>query len=206
MITDIVIRYAENINYENKLADFLRYSIHGDSVAAVSWELPGEPRRKGGEYLLKKMAEKIHSDVNSGILHVMIELSGEQPDNAIVNYKKTWGLLKSRGIRVDDITDKKDFIRKGENGLILSCYGTVDLLSDGVIQSLFNCEEKVYFSLFSPKYKWTPNENSLSGWMESVWEINGIVFMLMGYFDEKDCELVALGRQGVLKNYFLTQQ
>ena len=42
--------------------------------------------------------------------------------------------------------------------------------------------------------------------MESVWEINGIVFMLMGYFDEKDCELVALGRQGVLKNYFLTQQ
>lgn len=60
--------------------------------------------------------------------------------------------------------------------------------------------------LFSPKYRWTPNKNSLSGWMESVWEINGIVFMLMGYFDEKDCELVALGRQGVLKNYFLTQQ
>lgn len=204
MTTDIVVRYAENINDENEITNFRRYSISGDSIAAISWELSGIPRRKGGECLLKKMAKKILIDVNSGLLHVMVQLSAVQPDNAIVNYKKAWGLLKSRGVRTEDIIQKKDFITQVENGLILSCSGLVSLLSDGVVESLFNCEEKVYFSFINSEYVREElfEEGNVSGWMQRVWSENGVVFMLMGYLDEMDCELVALGNSDILNNYF----
>src|SRR5471030_1716369 len=85
MTTDIVIRYAEDINHENEIANFQRYTIRGNSISAVSWELPGIPRRKGGEYLLKKMTERILLGSKAAMLHVMVELSATQPDNAIVN-------------------------------------------------------------------------------------------------------------------------
>lgn len=54
MTTDVVIRYAEDINEKNEITDFNLFSISGKGISAVSWELPNAPLKKFGEGLLKK--------------------------------------------------------------------------------------------------------------------------------------------------------
>ncbi len=203
MTTDIIVRYAKNVNYDNDIADFSRYGVSGENIAAVSWELPTASRKEEGENLLKCMVGKILPDDTVGNLQVMVTMSASQPDNAIVKYKKTWGLLNANGITIDDISHKVDFLIKSKNKLILSGVGTISLESQGIISSLFNCDENVYFSLIDYGRKvindlqvGTPSE-----WMKLVWENGGIVFMLLGYFDETDCELVALSYEDILKPY-----
>lgn len=201
MITDIVVRYADNISVGNEIANFRRLSINGENISAVSWELPGVPRRKAGECLLKNIVTVLRPPHSLGELYVRVELSSEQPDNAIVNYKKTWGLLKSFGVHIDDIENKSNFTTKSQNGLILSATGVIDLQSKGIIESLINCEVKAYFSLCDSKSICDDllSNNSQDEWMNLMWKHNGIVFILLGHFDEKDCEIVALGHEPQLK-------
>lgn len=201
MITDIVIRYADNISVSNEIANFEGLSIRGENISAVSWELPGIPRRKAGEYLLCNMSSALRSPNSTEKLYVRVELSSEQPDNAIINYKKTWGLLKSFGVHVDDVENKYNFITKGQDGLILSATGMVDLKTKGLVESLFNCEKKTFFSLCDSESicDGLLSNNSQGEWMNLVWGHHGIVFILLGHFDEKDCEIVALGHESQLK-------
>jgi len=201
MITDKVIRFANNISTGNEIANFKQLSIGGENISAVSWELPGVPRRNAGEYLLKIMSSTLCTPNSTGKLYVRVELSSEQPDNAIVNYKKTWGLLKSFGVHIDGIENKSNFIQKGQDGLILSATGVLDLQSQGIIESLFNCELKTYFSLCDSNiiHDDQLRNNSQYEWMNLMWKHHGIVFILLGHFDEKDCEIVALGHQSQLK-------
>jgi len=201
MTTNIVIRYAESIDRINSIANFDKYSIRGSDISAISWELPGNSRSKAGEHLLKMMAEKIVPENYSGGLHVMVQLSSVQPDNAIVNYKKTWGLLKSSGVETDKIEGKSDILIKGKDGLILLGEGEISLSSQGVIKSLYNSEINVYFALFTngQENSHLLTNDSLSEWMSSVWKNDGVIFILLGHFDEKDCEIVALGKIEKLK-------
>lgn len=201
MITDKVIRFANNISTGKEIANFKRLLIGGENISAVSWELPGAPRRNAGEYLLKIMSSTLCTPNSTGKLYVRVELSSEQPDNAIVNYKKTWGLLKSFGVHIDGIENKSNFIQKGQDGLILSATGVLDLQSQGIIESLFNCEVKTYFSLCDSKiiHDDQLRNNSQGEWMNLLWRHHGIIFILLGHFDEKDCEIVALGHHSQLK-------
>lgn len=205
MITDIVIRYADKITVSNEIADFKKLNIFGNNISALSWEVPGSSRNQLGEILLKKMAEKLMPNNKSKTLHVMVELSAEQPDNAIVNYKKAWGLLESFGVNIDNIENKKSYLKKGENGLILRAVGTVNAKINGVIQNLLDSEIKTYISIFKSQELCEEllNSQSPAEWMNTTWENNGVIFMLLGHFDEKDCEVVALGNSKNLKHFLI---
>lgn len=202
MTTNVLVRYAETIDRENAIANFDKYSIKSSDISAISWELPGNSRRESGEHLLKMMAKKIFPENNPGELYVMVQLSSEQPDNVIVNYKKTWGLMKSCGVEIDKIKERSDIIIKSKDGLTLLGTGKINLNSHGVIKSLYNNEIKVYFALFKTDQEYIINlsNSSLSEWMDSVWNNNGLIFILLGHFDEKDCEVVALGKHEKLNS------
>ena len=84
-------------------------------VSAVSWEWHGYSRREYGGELLKEMFAVL-TDNNNDKIHLMVQLVPEQPNTAIVNYKKTWGLIESSGVKIDGFLDKKSFIDKGSEG------------------------------------------------------------------------------------------
>ena len=197
MTTDVVIRYAENINKKNEITDFNLFSISGKDISAVSWELPNVPLKNFGEGLLREMVKNYSSGLSDEVIYTFVVLSAEQPDNAIVNHRKTWGLLNVRGVKVNGVDERKDLIVKGNEGLILSGLGSVNLNSAGVIESLINSGEKVFFSTIQPtNVNMTDSiPRQITEWMSNIWINNGVVFFALGRYDEPDCEIVALGQK-----------
>jgi len=197
MTTDVVIRYAEDINEKNEITDFNLFSISGKDISAVSWELPNAPLKNFGEGLLREMAKNYSSDLSDEDIYTLVVLSAEQPDSAIVNHRKTWGILNVSGVKVNEVSERKDFIVKGSEGLILSGLGSVKLNSVGVIESLINSGEKVFFSTIqSTNVNMTASiPRQITEWMSNIWINNGVVFFALGRYDEPDCEIVALGQK-----------
>jgi len=206
MTIDFVIRYADDINEKNEITDFNLFSISGKGISAVSWELPNAPLKTFGEGLLKKMVGNYSSGVSDENIYTFVVLSAEQPDSAIVNHRKAWGLLKVRGVKVDGVGEKKDFIVKGREGLILSGLGSVESNSLGVIESLINSGEKVFFSTIpSSNVNMTASiPRQITEWMSNIWVNNGVVFFALGRYDEPNCEIVALGQKINLQKLMYT--
>lgn len=196
MISNLIIRQAKDISRANEIANFsARYGVNYNGISAVSWENPHSSRRESGAFLLRELVRKINPACLN--IQVMVELSAEQPDNVIVNYKKTWGLLKDDGINVDEITDKVNFERRGKVGLILSATGSICIFKDDVVSGLINNIDKLYFAIGDNVSKCSSVSNS-EDWMKCVWDNDGVIFMLLGYFDEPTCEVVAMGNASTL--------
>lgn len=200
MTINYVRRYAENINLKNDICDFSDLIPEMNGILAVSWELPNCSRREFGEKLLREIYSVVTGD-NLNCIHVMVQLVPEQPDTAIVNYKKTWGLIGSSGIKINDFQDKVSFIDKGRKGLILTgaCCIAVSIYSE--IQKLINTEEKLFFSNFPPDLSNSdiPPAGRLTKWIESILNNGGVIFFLLGRFDENHSEVVALGKRVALE-------
>lgn len=194
MITNLIVRRAKDISNPNEIANFnSRYSIACANIAAVSWELPNSSRREFGEILLKKVIKKLQPDCSA--IQIMVEISPEQPNSAIVKYKKTWGLLQDWGVQISNIDDKLSFEKKGLSGFILSGTGVVSMDKENVITPLINSQEKVFFSIGKSGFRKTSQYSNPNDWMRYIWDEGGIVFMLLGYFDEPSCEVVALANE-----------
>lgn len=201
MTINYVKRYAENINIKNDICNFSGFIPEVNGISAVSWELPNYSRREFGERLLKEMYTAVTDD-SFECIYVMVQLVPEQPNTAIVKYKKTWGLIGSSGVKVDDFQDKRSFIDKGRQGLILTgtCWIVSSLYSE--LQKLINTEEKLFFSNVQPELSDANIHQTgrLTHWIENILHNNGVVFFLLGRFDENDSEVVAIGKRIALKN------
>ncbi|WP_435928490.1 hypothetical protein [Dryocola sp. BD613] len=203
MAINYIKRYAENIEIKNDIFDFSGFIPKVDGISAVSWELPNCSRREFGARLLKEMYSTV-TDGSFDRIYTMVQLVPEQPDTAIVNYKKTWGLVENSGVKIDDFQDKMSFIDKGGKGLILTgtCRIASSLCSD--LQELINSEEKLFFSNLPPDLSDIdkPQAGRLTKWIENILHNNGVVFFLLGLFDENDSEVVAIGKSVTLKNLY----
>ncbi|AUH00635.1 hypothetical protein CWC46_12970 [Prodigiosinella confusarubida] len=200
MTINYIKRYAENLNVKNDIANFNGLLFSLDGISAVSWELPGCSRREYGEQLLKDIYTATTGNNSDGI-HVMVKLVPEQPDTAIVNYKKTWGLIEHSGVNLDNIFDKRSFIDNGVKGLVLTGFGYIFNTGGGEIQKLINVEEKLFFSNLSPDIDINNNSQAdrLTQWLHNILLNDGTIFFLLGRFDEKDSEVVALGSKYALR-------
>ena len=200
MTTNYIKRYAKDINTKNDISNFDELFPSVGGVSAVSWEWRGYSRREYGEKLLKRMYTAITNNSSDNI-HLMVELVPEQPNTAIVNYKKTWGLIRGAGINIEDFWDKRSFIDKGKKGLVLT--GTCCAVSShySEIQKLINAEEKLFFSNLPPDLSDTdaPQTERLTKWIKKILQNDGVIFFLLGRFDEHDSEVVAIGKMSVLK-------
>ncbi len=196
MTIDTIVRYAENINNQNEIANFHVLGIPRRNIAAVSWELPNVSRKDGAIHLLSEMLKKLARNSSNVTIYIHLQLSSFQPDSAIVRYKKTWGLLKSRGYDIDFLLNKENFIACTPNGLILSgiCHCPLHLL--GCLKDILNSEKKIFFAFTHSNISKDDERNMTSEaeWMDFFWSNNGVIFMILGSFDEANCEVVALGR------------
>lgn len=203
MTTDVFTRYAEDISSANDIADFYgRYSITGTNISAVSWEVTNRTRREGGESLLRLMIKRLLllNELDGVKLTVIVELSAVQPDSAVVNHKKLWGLLQDRGVNIDSIYDKVSFLKKNNDGLKVSGAGVIDLSQEGVISSLMNSENNVYFVINRYSSKKIYYGEVRSYWMNETWREGGVVFFALGFFDEPSCEIAAMGNKREILN------
>ncbi|MFW5388159.1 MULTISPECIES: hypothetical protein [Yersinia] len=197
MTIDTIVRYAENISNQNEIANFHVLDIPRRNIAAVSWERPNVSREDGAIHLLNEMVKKLSRNSTDVTIYMHIQLSSFQPDSAIVRYKKTWGLLKSRGYDVDFLLNKEDFIACTPNGLILSGVCHCPLNSIGYLKDILNAEKKIFFAFTLSNISKDDEKNMTSEteWMDFFWSTNGVIFMILGSFDEANCEVVALGKQ-----------
>lgn len=195
MTISYIKRYAENINVANDICDFSDLIPEMNGISAVSWEVPNCTRREFGARLLKEMYS-VATGGSFDCIHAMVELVPEQPDTAIVNYKKTWGLIGGSGIKVDDFQDKRSFIDPGREGLVLTgiCCIVSSLCSE--LQKLINSEERLFFSNMPPKLidAHTSPTGRLKIWIKDILHNDGVIFFLLGRFDENDSEVVAIGK------------
>ncbi|VTM70963.1 Uncharacterised protein [Raoultella planticola] len=201
MTINCVKRYAADLTVKNDITNFDKLSFSLDGISAVSWELPGCARREYGEKLLKDMYKYITDDSIENI-HVMVQLVPEQPNTAIVKYKKIWGLIENSGVNTNNIINKISFIDNGMKGLVLTGVGYISKHVDNELQKLINSEEKLFLSNLEP-YISTDNDpqfDRLTHWINNILRNDGVIFFLLGHFDERDTEVVALGSKSALKN------
>ncbi|MBM7341242.1 hypothetical protein [Pantoea coffeiphila] len=202
MITNYIKRYAEDLRSSNDIACFDKIFLSLDGVSAVSWEWQGHSRREYGEELLRNMFSLVNHD--GGSMNVMVQLVPEQPNTAMVKYKKTWGLIESCGLNLNLIENRMSFIDKGCNGLILSGFGSVSSDVTHEIEKLINSEERLFFSNLTPDFDFS-EENSngrLSFWINSIIRNDGLVFFHLGSFDEKDSEVVVVGKKYNIRKFY----
>ncbi|AIR62535.1 hypothetical protein LH23_18295 [Cedecea neteri] len=199
--TNYVKRYAKNINDKNDICNFDGLLPAVDGISAVSWEWHGYSRREYGGELLKKIFSTL-TDNDSDNIHLMVQLSPEQPNTAIVNYKKTWGLIESSGVKTDVFWGKKSFIDKGNKDLVLTGVCCADSCIASDIQKLINVDEKLFFSNLSPDLIDThvSVRGRMEKWIENILHNDGVIFFLLGRFDESDSEVVAIGKEFTLRN------
>lgn len=194
-----VKRYAEDISIKNDIYNFNKLLPNVDGLSAISWEWPGYSRRKYGEQLLKEMYITINKNISDGI-HSMVQLVPEQPNTRIVRYKKTWGLIENSGVEINLFLKKESFTESGISGLVLTGYSYIPTSLEGEVQKLINLEEKLFFSNIPPEFDVdvVPQVERLIKWLYSIFNNDGIVFFLLGSFDENDAEVVAVGRKSVI--------
>lgn len=199
MTTDYVKRYVENLSEKNDVTNFSEVFTSVNGVSAVSWELPGFTRRKHGEKKLKDIYRSLTDD--GEYIHVFVQLVPAQPDTAIVNYKKTWGLIRNSEVNIDSLSDKKSFIERTSKGLVMTGVSIIPVNVVGVIQSLINSQGKLYFSNISVGCDFDDddlNADRLTQWVHNIFINEGVVFFLLGSFDENDAEVVAMGSKSAL--------
>lgn len=197
MTTEIIIRCAKDIQQANEIANFSRrYGISSYNLSAISWEVPCITRRNYGVQLLKAMIARL-TDSKHMVLFVMIEMSAKQPKSAVVKYKKTWGLLRNEGLRLDAISNKQDFLLDVGDGFVLSGVANVEADDQETLEILLNRDDYVYFTLLSQDLsvpifeEWVGRKS----WLDFVESHNGIVLFPMGYADDNSCEIVAVGHE-----------
>lgn len=203
MTINYVKRYADKLSEKNDITNFNASFSSLEGISAVSWESPGCSRREYGEKLLKDMFAST-TDNRSDHIYVIVQLVPEQPDTAIVNYKKTWGLIKNSGVSTDSFSDKKSYIDKGSKGLVLTGVGCIPYAVNNEMQKLINCEEKLFFSNIAPDLNVEVNTHTdrLTQWIYNIFSNDGVVFFLLGSFNEMDSEVVALGSKSALKKIY----
>ncbi|WP_042818258.1 hypothetical protein [Yersinia wautersii] len=200
MTTNITVRYATDIKSKNEIANFNSLGIKGEGISAVSWEQRNTKRSDGVTCIISQMVRRLSGDHKDEVVYMYIQLSGYQSDSSLIKYKKTWGLLQSRGYDIDLILDKKNIMTNHPEGLVLS--GTAFCYSSSLnkLSSLIDDEKKIFFACsFSDFFvENTDNVKSESEWMNIFWSQNGVVFMPLGALDEKDCEVVAFGKESTI--------
>ncbi|WP_435946473.1 hypothetical protein [Dryocola sp. BD586] len=197
MTTDIVVRYAKDIQRPNEIANFnRRYGISSESISAISWEKPFVSRSNYSLQLLKAMIATLVSSTHMK-LFVMIEMSARQPKSAIVKYKKIWGLLENEGLHLDAIINKQEYLLDVGDGLVLGGVAIVDFNDDETLRIFLERDDYVYFSLLRDDLPIPMFEDEFvrSSWPEFVWNNNGVILFPMGYIDESSCEIVAMGHE-----------
>ena len=199
MTINIVTRYAEDISMENGICNFDKLFPNAVGLSAISWEWPGYSRRNYGEKLLKEMYLTINKSVSNNI-HLMVQLVPEQPNTAMVNYKKTWGLIKDSGVEIGVFLEKKNFIDNGMSGLVLTGLGSIPTSQHGEFQKMINLEEKLFFSNIAPAFDVdvVTQDSRLTKWLQSIFDREGIIFFLLGFFDDNNAEVVAVGRKSII--------
>ncbi|MEM6160110.1 hypothetical protein AAH446_06060 [Erwinia sp. P6884] len=72
------------------------------------------------------------------------------------------------------------------------------------IQKLINSQEKLFFSNLSPNLSDAdaPSVGRLTKWIENILHNDGVIFFLLGRFDENDSEVVAIGYKVALKKLY----
>ena len=86
--------------------------------------------------------------------------------------------------------------------LVLTGVGYISKHVDNELQKLINSEEKLFLSNLEP-YISTDNDpqfDRLTHWINNILRNDGVIFFLLGHFDERDTEVVALGSKSALKN------
>lgn len=201
MITDITIRYASNISFKNEIANFDSLGVAGENISAVSWEIKNMKRSDGTLTIIKEMVKKLSTSADIETIYIYIQLSGKQPDTRLIRYKKTWGLLKSRGYNFDFMSNKNDFIFNYGGGLALSGTASFDVSLLDNLSKLIKDEKKIFFAIApsGKKELEVANIKSELEWMNNFWSLNGVVFLTLGLLDEMDCEVVALGKKTVIQ-------
>ena len=200
MITNVNVRYAYDINTKNEVANFNLLGIFGKNISATSWEKRNTKRSNGTVYIISEMIRILSGSNEDKSIYIYIQLSGYQPDTRIIRYKKTWGLLQSRGYDTSYVSNKKDIIIDGADGLELSGTGFCSVSSLNKLSALINDERKIYFATVDSDGldKNIDSIKSSAQWMEIIWSKNGVVFMPLGALDENDCEVVALGKELII--------
>jgi len=199
MITNVTIRYASNISCKNEIAHFDSLGITGENISAVSWELKNIRRSDGTLTLIEEMVKKL--SVTNDMVTIYIQLSGDQPDTPLIRYKKTWGLLKTRGYDVDFMSNKKNYIFNSGKGLTLAGTASFDISSLSKLLKLIKDEKKIFFAIAPPGNNGLEMASIKSEleWMNNFWSLNGIVFLTLGLLDEMNCEVVALGKETIIE-------
>lgn len=205
MTINYVKRFVKDVNIENDICNFSKFipELHG--VSAMSWEFPNMSRRQFGAQLLKEIYYNVTGDFLYNT-YVLLQLTPEQPDNTIVRYKKTWGLVEGSGIKLDDYKEHKSFIDKGNNGLVLTGICRIKEKICNSLQELINSEENLFFSDITPlrSNEELHSNSRMDIWLKEILNNNGFVFFLLGRFDEKDAEIVVVSKHPKLKMLYKT--
>ena len=196
MITDVTIQYANEITHKNEITNFPMLGLNAENISAVSWALRKTNRANGTVRLISEMINRLSSENDNKFIDMYIQLSGSQPDTPLIRYKKIWGLLKSRGFKVDFMSHKLDTIISSSEGLTLSGMSRFPVSSLKQMAPFIANERKIFFAFLSSE-NFVENSDYLQSekeWMSLIWSKNGVVFMPLGALDEIDCEVVALGK------------
>ncbi|MDU8925684.1 hypothetical protein RYD26_12425 [Pasteurellaceae bacterium LIM206] len=191
MITNFIIRKAEDITIKNEITDFSQFFFYKKNISAISFEIPNEPLIEFSEKLFKQLVNKIGVADNIN----MIAQLYPQPNNRIIRYKNFWGILRDNKVNTEAFSNKSELLLEKDNRLIVSGIGKINMKFEKIIPDLLLVTRKLYFYTFLDNYEF--NSNLFSGFEENVVSIiskGGLIFFFLGDLYQDSCEIVVLSK------------
>ncbi|WP_246791932.1 hypothetical protein [Burkholderia perseverans] len=210
MIIDIRSKFEKDIFHENDLI-FMNKSkpLEGFFLSAAEWTLP---RDEGRNFLkiLMHVFNLIRSRLVGYDLWLFVGDEAWQEDNRIVRYRKCFDALRLEGVDFTPITEKFEFSIECDKRV--KFFGVVKLNNSLISIVPMTMSPRSCTYIVATKKGCEFKSAILSGWtgqwdgdgalIASLAKQDGFLLRRVGYFDDPDVGLVAVGNASTINRLF----
>lgn len=208
MTTELRTTFTMDVSKENETYNINDFLVsHKFKIAAISWLLSSRDHLDARISVLRIIFSAVLTEFSSLNLWLVIGDSAWQPDTRIIRHKKLFKRLSARGV---EITHADSFYEdKVESDGKLKFFGAARL-SELAIESVVKVmnEEPCSYIIAVPRnfgvkalisVGWGSREAIDTNILLKVAEKEGMLFKMIGAFDDPDAGYVGLGSTGVVK-------
>jgi hypothetical protein len=206
MTTEINVGVAENAFTKNDLIKLERSAYEKTiALSAIDWIAKRVPHDATFLEILRFVYCSIRERMSGYYLWLLLGNALWQDDTRIIRYRKIFNSLKAQGLDFEAFQDRREFMV--EQCGKLKFFGAVRLEEDALVLVPETMQPgSCTYLLALPDI--APNLSESSGWsgrlnddfelIQSNVKNDGIIFQRVGYFDDSEVGLVALGKPDVM--------
>lgn len=209
MTTDIRVVSASDLSDANEVINLSNIPLpEGMTLAGVCWFVVGYSAYEALLSVSRFVCGLIWKKLPDYKVWLFVGNSAWQPDTRIVRYRKLWGALAARGIKISHTNNTQEVMRETEGKLKFFGAAQLSELSiESAVKALL--EEYCTYLIVLPSavgpesilnIGWSGNITDDSEVIANLIKSGGLLIKRFGEFDDEERGVVAIGQPELVRN------